>query len=117
LSFGRDPSQNYLLTSSESIHDVNSYLRISDCDSNFEVEISCPWEPYVWPLTRAYVTGMIGDFMTEKTPAAEDLFSAPTGAPLDPKRKEEFHTLVAKGLFLCKRARPNIHTAISVLCT
>jgi hypothetical protein len=72
---------------------------------------------------RDYVTSMIEEFstdighMTETTPAADDLFSAPSGALLDPKRKEEFHTMVAKGLFLCKRARPDIHTTISVLCT
>jgi hypothetical protein len=72
---------------------------------------------------RAYVASMINNFlvdvsqMTEKIPAADDLFSAPTGAPLDPKRKEEYHTLVAKGLFLCKWAQPNIRTVILVLCT
>jgi hypothetical protein len=31
--------------------------------------------------------------------------------------KEIFHTFVAKGLFLCKRARPDIQQAIAVLCT
>ena len=30
---------------------------------------------------------------------------------------EAFHTFVAKGLFLCKRARPNTETVISALCT
>jgi hypothetical protein len=33
------------------------------------------------------------------------------------KRSEIFHTFVAKGLFLCKVARPNIQQAILVLCT
>jgi hypothetical protein len=28
-----------------------------------------------------------------------------------------FHTFVAKGLFACKRARPDIHTTIAFLCT
>ena len=28
-----------------------------------------------------------------------------------------FHTFVAKGIFACKRARPDIHPAIAVLCT
>jgi hypothetical protein len=36
-----------------------------------------------------------------------------TGAKLDSKRSEIFHT----GLFLCKRAWPNIQQAILVLCT
>jgi hypothetical protein len=36
---------------------------------------------------------------------------------LDKKRAEDLHTFTAKGLFACKRARPDIHTAISFLCT
>jgi hypothetical protein len=52
-----------------------------------------------------------------KTPAADSLFNFGTGAKLDTKRSEIFHTFVAKGLFLCKRARPNIQQAILVLCT
>ena len=51
------------------------------------------------------------------SPAAEDLFSAPTGDNLDRTRAEQFHTVVAKGLFACKRARPDLHTAIAALCT
>jgi hypothetical protein len=52
-----------------------------------------------------------------KTPASDSLFNLGTGAKLDTKRSEIFHTFVAKGLFLCKRARPDIQQAISVLCT
>jgi hypothetical protein len=52
-----------------------------------------------------------------KTPAADSLFNLGTGAKLDTKRSEIFHTFVAKGLFLCKRARPDIQQAILVLCT
>jgi hypothetical protein len=36
---------------------------------------------------------------------------------MDTKRSEIFHTFVANGLFLCKRARPDIQQAISVLYT
>ena len=36
---------------------------------------------------------------------------------LDHKKKEDFHTFVAKGLFLCKRARPDIQTTIAFLTT
>jgi Reverse transcriptase (RNA-dependent DNA polymerase) len=71
-----------------------------------------------------YVDNMINDFPVElgkkgvtKTPAADSLFNLGTGAKLDMKRSEIFHTSVAKGLFLYKRARPNIQQAISVLCT
>ena len=36
---------------------------------------------------------------------------------LDEARKQKFHTFTAKGLFLCKRARPDIQTAIAFLST
>jgi hypothetical protein len=52
-----------------------------------------------------------------KTPAGDNLFNLGTGAKLDTKRAEMFHTFMAKGLFLCKRARPDIQQAILVLCT
>jgi hypothetical protein len=54
---------------------------------------------------------------TAPTPAPEDLFQTGTSPELDKAQAEEFHTFVAKGLFACKRARPDIHTAIAVLCT
>ena len=71
-----------------------------------------------------YVSNMLDDFSihmkpedTAPTPAAENLFAKGTGAKLDKERAKEFHTFVAKGLFLCKRARPDIHTAIALLTT
>jgi hypothetical protein len=71
-----------------------------------------------------YVENMLNNFPVQlgkkdvaKTPAADSLFNLGTGAKLDTKRSEIFHTFVAKGLFLCKRARPDIQQAISVLCT
>jgi hypothetical protein len=71
-----------------------------------------------------YVENMLNNFPVQlgkkdvvKTPAADSLFNLGTGAKLDTKRSEIFHTFVAKGLFLCKRAIPNIQQANSVLCT
>jgi hypothetical protein len=62
-----------------------------------------------------YVENMFKDFPVQlgkkdvaKTPAGDNLFNLGTGAKLDMKRLEIFHTFVAKGLFLCKRARPDI---------
>jgi hypothetical protein len=52
-----------------------------------------------------------------KVPAGDNLINIGTQAKLDTKRSEIFHTFVAKGLLLCKRARPNIQQAILVLCT
>ena len=65
---------------------------------------------------------MIDDFpikinKTAETPAADDLFSKGDGELLDKDRAEQFHATVAKGLFLCKHARPDIHPTISILCT
>jgi hypothetical protein len=71
-----------------------------------------------------YVENMLNDFPVKlgkedvaKTPARDNLFNLGTGAKLDTKNAAIFHTFVAKGLFLCKRARPDIQQAISVLCT
>ena len=73
---------------------------------------------------KKYVKNMIEEFPIKmgskdvaRTPAADNLFNFGTGAKLDTKRSEIFHTTVARGLFLCKRARPDIQQAISVLCT
>jgi hypothetical protein len=71
-----------------------------------------------------YIDNMINDFPVElgkmdisKMPAADSLFNLGTGAKMDTKRSEIFHTFVAKDLFLCKRARPDIQQVILVLCT
>jgi hypothetical protein len=72
---------------------------------------------------RKYIKAMIDDFPidlgtnTAPTPAAENLFEVGQSASLNKKRAEELHTFVAKGLFACKRARPDIHTATTFLCT
>jgi hypothetical protein len=72
-----------------------------------------------------YVENMLNSFPLKfgkkdvaKMPARDNIFNLGTGAKLDTKRSEIIHTLVGKGLlFLCKRTRPNIQQAISVLCT
>jgi hypothetical protein len=54
------------------------------------------------------------------TPAANHLFEVNEKSgeiQLDPATADLFHHNVAKLLFLCKRARPDIQTAISFLCT
>jgi hypothetical protein len=69
-----------------------------------------------------YVEGMLDEFPikiegTAQTPAAEDLFAEGKGEKLNKQDAQTFTTFVYKGLFACKRARPDIHTAISSLCT
>jgi Reverse transcriptase (RNA-dependent DNA polymerase) len=73
---------------------------------------------------KEYVSNMLDEFSvkfqpedTAPTPARNDLFAAGIGEALNTAEREEFHTFVAKGLFLCKRARPDIHPAIAVLCS
>jgi hypothetical protein len=73
---------------------------------------------------RDYVAAMIEDSLmmlgpqdTSPTPAAEGLFEAGEGPRLEKPQAELFHTIVAKGLFVCKRARPDIHPTTSLLCT
>jgi hypothetical protein len=52
------------------------------------------------------------------TPAAEHLFLVNDEArKLESTVADEFHTTVAKGLFLCKRARPDLQPTIPFPCT
>jgi len=52
------------------------------------------------------------------TPAAEHLFKVNEGAEaLSEADADIFHSITAKLLFLCKRARPDIQTPIAFLCT
>ncbi len=71
-----------------------------------------------------YVKNMIYDFPhklksinTAMTPAGNGLFNQGQGGKLSTERAEQYHTHVAKGLFLCKRAQPDIQPTIAVLCT
>jgi hypothetical protein len=55
---------------------------------------------------------------TATSPAVAYLFSIKEGVPdLDEPTAEFFLVTVAKLLFLCKRGRPDIQTAIAFLCT
>jgi hypothetical protein len=55
---------------------------------------------------------------TTATPAAYNLFDVDkNGVPLSNYKAELFHYFTAKLLFLCKRARPDIQTALAFLCT
>jgi hypothetical protein len=52
------------------------------------------------------------------TPAAEHLFKVDENAEaLNEAEPDLFHSMAAKLLFLCKRARPDIQTLIAFLCT
>ena len=70
-----------------------------------------------------YIKSMIASFPskiegTSTTPAADHLFKVnENGIKLDEERAQIFHNIVAKGLFVCKRARGDIMTTIAFLCT
>jgi hypothetical protein len=51
------------------------------------------------------------------TPASDGLFNEGQGKKLNEERADAYHTMVAKALLLCKRARPDIQPTIAVLCT
>jgi hypothetical protein len=58
---------------------------------------------------KQYICELVDDFLekisgTKEFPADEKLFSASEGSSLDHACAEEFHHVVAKGLFVCKRA-------------
>ena len=50
-------------------------------------------------------------------PAIKNPFKIDRSKPPNKNKVELFHTTVARGLVLCKRVRPDIHTTIEVLCT
>ena len=76
-------------------------------------------------MTR-YVKAMVEDFKypeelgnkVPKTPGAPHLFEVRDDVEkLDADKAEEFHHVVAKGLFVCKRSRDDIQPTIAFLCT
>jgi hypothetical protein len=70
-----------------------------------------------------YVERMLADlpedfFGEASSPAANHLFTVDDNqSKVDEKRAQFFHMYVAKTLFLCKRARPDLQTAVAFLCT
>jgi hypothetical protein len=63
------------------------------------------------------ITGA-GDVKIAVTPALDNLFDTDTSLPPVPEDvRQWFHTLTAKMLYLAKRGRPEILTAVSYLCT
>ena len=66
-------------------------------------------------LSEVDSTLMVG---SSKTPAGAQLFSvSDDGIKLNRKEADAFHRNVARLLFLSKRARPDLQTAVAFLCT
>jgi hypothetical protein len=87
-----------------------------------QLDFSCPSKVRISMVD--YIKSILADMPssmdgTSPTPAANHLFTINTASPklLPPSDAEFFHHVVAQLLFLCKRARPDIQTAVSFLCT
>ena len=71
-----------------------------------------------------YTDGMFKEFQlkfsentTVNNPAKADMFSEDLSKRLDPEKKQVFHRIAAKGLFLSKRARQDVQPVALALCT
>jgi hypothetical protein len=92
------------------INNVQSYLGM-----NIEVL------PNQIAINMNYYTQQLLTEFEEKqlftTPAVKECFTNDSSMALDKEGQKQFHTIVAKLLYLAKRARPDILTAVSFLCT
>jgi hypothetical protein len=73
-------------------------------------------------LMPDYVNGILEEALmemagTDVTPASKLFPDRKSTNKLDDERAMMYHHLTAKMLYLCKRARPDLHTAISFLMT
>ena len=68
-------------------------------------------ETHVSEMVETYT----GKHNNSPTPAGLNLFKKGAGELLDDKKKEIFHTVVAKGIFIAKRSRPDIAPTVAVL--
>jgi hypothetical protein len=87
-----------------------SYLGMNiEISSN---KITVDMQYYTQQLLQEFTT-----LTTYTTPAVKECFNTTESAVLDAAAQKKFHTIVAKLLYLAKRARPDILTATSFLCT
>ena len=94
--------------------DEHVYLGM-DFDFSVEGCVKVDMTKYVKEMLEEYPEELKGKSMT---PANEKLFKVnESSTRLEKEKAEVFHTTVAKGLFLSKRARPDIQIAIAFLCT
>jgi hypothetical protein len=94
---------------------VHDYLGMQ-LDYSLDGKIKITMYDYIENMLSELPEDMAG---VANTPAAPHLFDVNSTDPvkLDSSKSVLFHHLVAKLLFLCKRARPDIQTAVAFLCT
>ena len=89
----------------------HSYLGMN-WDFSIPGEVKVTMEGYINDLLEH--TKTLG---TSATPAANNLFDVRDATKLDDKQKADFHSYMAKVLYLAKRARPDVLLPISFLST
>jgi hypothetical protein len=93
---------------------IHDYLGMT-LDYSVKGKVKILMVDYVMKLVEDLPKEMDGE---AATPAANHLFTVDDDCPkVDEKRAQFFHTYVAKTLFLCKRARPDLQTTVAFLCT
>jgi hypothetical protein len=93
---------------------VHDYLGMT-LDYSKDGKVSVKMLDYVEGMLDTATFNMRGE---AATPAGEHLFAVNEDAEkLSEEEAQAFHHLVAKALFLCKRGRPDIQTAVAFLCT
>jgi len=94
--------------------DIHDYLGMT-IDYSTDGKVVIRMDDYVADMLGEVPEDMAGSAVT---PAAEHLFQVNDDAEaLDKTDSDLFHSVTAKLLFLCKRARPDIQTPIAFLCT
>ena len=93
---------------------VHDYLGMT-LDFRHKRKVKVTMYNFIRDMLEEVPKEMIG---ADVTPAADHLFKVSESPKyLDNKRAELFHHFVAKCLFLCKRARPDIHPTVAFLTT
>ena len=81
-------------------------------------QVSIDMTKYVDTICNMFPQEYIQDAIKFTSPWNDNLFKVNKKSKLlSNKMKEQFHTTTAQGLFLCKRARPDISPAIAYLTT
>jgi hypothetical protein len=94
--------------------DIHEYLGMT-IDYGTDGKVIIRMDDYVENMLEELPEDMSG---VAVTPAAAHLFKVDdTEEDLNKEGSELFHSITAKLLFLCKRARPDIQTPIAFLCT
>ena len=94
---------------------VHDYLGMT-FDYSQEGKVIVDMIPYVEDMLEEFPK-KLQENETVMTPVADNLFSKGHGKKLNQERADIFHRIVAKGLFISKRARPDIQPTIAGLCT